>query len=110
MKTDQRCEVERPAPKNKLSEHEVQQMLSVCNKPEYASLPPSQIVPTLLDEGQYIASEASYYRVLKANGQLNHRGKAQPKKCKSKPTSFEAKGQNEVWTWDITYLASTIKG
>ena len=107
---DQRCEVERPAPKNKLSEHEAQQVLSVCNQPEYASLPPSQIVPTLLDAGLYIASESSFYRILKANDQLNHRGKAQPHKHKSKPTSFEAKGPNEVWTWDITYLNSLVKG
>lgn len=110
VKVDQRSEIERPTPKNKLSEHEVQQILNVCNQPEYASLPPSQIVPTLLDQGRYIASEASFYRVLKANGQLNHRGRTQPNKCKNKPTSFEAKGPNEVWTWDITYLASTVRG
>jgi putative transposase len=108
--TDQRCEVERPTPKNKLSEHEVQQMLNVSNEPKYASLPPSQIVPTRLDEGRYIASEASFYRVLKAHGQLNHRGRAQPVQRKSKPTSFEAKGPNEVWTWAITYLSSTVRG
>jgi transposase InsO family protein len=108
--SDQRSEVERPAPKNKLSEHEQQNILNVCNQPEYASLPPSQIVPTLLDKGLYIASEASFYRILKAHGQLNRRGKAQPNTHKSKPKSFEATGPNEVWTWDITYLASTIKG
>jgi putative transposase len=108
--SDQRSEVERSAPKNKLSECEEQQILDVCNQPEYASLPPSQIVPILLDKGIYIASEASFYRVLKANGQINHRGKAQPNKHKSKPKSFEAKGPNEVWTWDITYLASTVRG
>jgi hypothetical protein len=38
-------------------------------------LPSSQIVPILLDKGQYIASEASFYRVLKAVGQLNRRGR-----------------------------------
>jgi putative transposase len=108
--TDQRCEVVRPVPKNKLSEDEVEQVLNVCNQPEYASLPPSQIVPTLLDERQYIASEASFYRILKDNDQLNHRGRARPNQHKSKPTSFEAKGPNEVWTWDITYLASVVRG
>ena len=110
VKSDQRSEVERPTPKNKLSEDERQYILEVCNLPEYASLPPSQIVPSLLDTGKYIASEASFYRILKAHGQLNHRGKAQPNRHQSKPKSFEAKGPNEVWTWDITYLASTIKG
>ena len=45
--------------------------------PEHASLPPSQIVPRLADQGQYLASESSFYRVLKEHGQINRRGKAQ---------------------------------
>lgn len=54
-----------PAPYNKLSDSERQAILDACNEPRFASLPPSQIVPTLLDEGIYHASESSFYRVLK---------------------------------------------
>ncbi|PMH37960.1 integrase, partial [Vibrio sp. 10N.286.49.B3] len=67
-------------------------------------------MPTLLDKGQYIASEASFYRVLKAAGQLNHRGRQRSRKKSSKPASYTATGPNQVFTWDITYLPSGVRG
>ena len=85
-------------------------ILTTCNLPEYTHLPPSQIVPSLLDKGIYYASEASYYRVLKQAGQLNHRGRASQSQKRHKPTSFKASKANELWSWDITYLASPVKG
>lgn len=110
VQVDLRPTAFRPEPANKLKEHEREQILAVCNEPEYASLPPSQIVPTLLDKGIYIASEASFYRVLDANDQLNHRGRSQVAVNRSKPLSYTADGPNQVWSWDITYLASVVKG
>ena len=107
---DKRPDAIRPEPSNKLSEEERQTILNTCNEPEYANLPPSQIVPTLLDEGIYHASESSYYRVLKAADQLHHRGRSQAPKNVGKPTSYTACKANELWSWDITYLASTVKG
>jgi putative transposase len=107
---DQRSQAPRPAPPNQLGDAEQQAMLAVCNLPEYASLPPSQIVPLLLDKGIYLASESSFYRLLKAHNQLHHRGRSQAPKKKAKPTSFAATGPNQVWSWDITYLASRVKG
>lgn len=73
-------------------------------------MPPSQIVPTLLDDGIYIGSESTFYRVLKANGQLNRRGRSQSIIKRSKPAAYVADAPNKVWSWDITYLASVIKG
>ncbi|CAP63924.1 transposase, IS3 family (plasmid) [Cupriavidus taiwanensis LMG 19424] len=73
---DARTTTERPAPANKLSEAERQQILAVANSVEFASLPPSQIVPTLADRGQYVASESSFYRVLRSASQQHHRGRA----------------------------------
>ncbi|MEZ8990261.1 helix-turn-helix domain-containing protein, partial [Vibrio breoganii] len=67
---DGRPSAMRPAPKNKLTPVEREQIIAVCNSKEFKSLPPSQIVPTLLDQGEYIASEATYYRVLRQEGQL----------------------------------------
>lgn len=61
-------------PANKLSREERQHILATANSPEFASLPPSQIVPRLADQGEYIASEASFYRVLREAGQVAHRG------------------------------------
>jgi len=107
---DKRAQATRCEPKNKLNEAERQAILEVCNEPEYSSLPPSQIVPTLLDKGVYLGSESSFYRLLKASGQLNRRGQSQAPRKKSKPTSFAASGPNDVWSWDITYLPSLVKG
>ncbi len=73
-KTDARPGAKRRPPSNKLTEEERESMLTLCNKPAYQSLPPTQIVPALADQGRYIASESSFYRVLREADQLQHRG------------------------------------
>ena len=110
IQEDQRPKVVRSAPKNKLSDAEIQAILAECNSSEHASLAPSQIVPTLMDRGVYLGSESSFYRILNKFEQLNRRGQSQSPSKKSKPTSFAASGPNEVWSWDITYLPSAVKG
>lgn len=107
---DLRPTAEHPEPANKLSEAERQEILCVCNQPEYASLPPSQIVPKLADEGRYLASESSFYRVLKANHQLHHRGHAKAPQNRKEPVTHTATAPNQVWTWDVTWLPSTVTG
>ena len=100
----------RPEPKNKLSEKERQHILNVCNEADYANLPPSQIVPKLADQGEYIASESSIYRVLKDNDQLHHRGRTKPPQPTTEPASHVATKPNEIWTWDISYLPAKVRG
>ncbi|WP_052469829.1 IS3 family transposase [Thiolapillus brandeum] len=97
-------------PANKLSETEKERIIEVCNLPEYKSLPPSQIVPMLADKGEYIASESSFYCILSAVNQVNRRGRAQRPKNSMKPKGYNATGPNQIWSWDITYLASTVRG
>lgn len=106
---DKRTTCERPEPKNKLSETEVKHILEVVNKEEFSSLAPSQIVPILADQGIYIASESTFYRVLKENEELEHRGRSR-KPTKHEISTHKAKKPCEVWTWDITYLNGPIKG
>ncbi len=101
---------ENRAPTNKLTEEEKQHIIAVCNQPKWRSLPPSQIVPQLADQGVYIASESSFYRVLHEVNQVNRRGKAHLPKTVPKPKGFKATGPNQVWSWDITFLASMILG
>lgn len=110
VQQDQRPLCERPAPSHQLSEKERETILQVCNQPEFAGLPPTQIVPRLLDRGIYHASESSFYRVLKTANQANHRGRAQAPGKVHKPTSHEATKANECWSWDITYLPSLTQG
>jgi len=78
-----------PEPKNKLSQKERQEILDIVNNEQYRSLPPSQIVPTLPDEGYYIASESSFYRVLHDNNQQHKRGRSQEALRKSATTHTE---------------------
>lgn len=108
--TDKRtCPEPRKYP-HALTKEEIEQIIDTCNSPRFESLPPSQIVPILADEGIYLASESSLYRVLKDHEQLAHRGKAQPPKDKPLPAALKATGPNQVWSWDITYLPSSIRG
>jgi transposase InsO family protein len=96
-------------PANRLSDAERDEILSVVNQPQFAHLPPSQIVPALADQGRYVASESTFYRVLREAEQLKPRGKSRPP-SRQRPQPFEATAANQLWSWDITYLATTIKG
>ncbi len=71
---------------------------------------PGQIVPRLADQGRYLASESSFYRILRAQRQQHHRGRAKPPAPRKPPTSHRASGPCQVWTWDITWLPGPIAG
>ena len=107
---DKRPTAKRPIPVNKLTQDEVTQILDVCMSPEFADMPPSKIVPTLADRGAYIASESSFYRVLKAHGLTQHRGRQKQRGTYKRPTTFTASKPNQLWTWDITHIPSTVIG
>jgi transposase InsO family protein len=107
---DRRPDAIRPTPANKLTTEERQHVLDVCHQKENASLPPSQIVPKLADQGHYIASESSFYRILHEVKEQNHRGRSQKPRKSMPPKEFCATGPNQVWTWDITWLPASIRG
>ena len=107
---DRRPEAVRAAPANKLSDEEQEAIVELCNQSAFVDLPPTQIVPALMDQGIYVASESSFYRVLKKNGQLHHRGKSRVPQRKAVLSTHLAKGPCEVWCWDITYCASQVRG
>ncbi len=97
-------------PGNKLSEHERARIIEVANSPEYRDLSPKQIVPRLADEGIYLASESTFFRVLREAGQLVHRETSRAPTKRNRPDQHVASGPNQVWSWDITYLRSPIRG
>lgn len=96
-------------PANKLTEDEKMAILSVVNSKQYYDLPATQIVPRLADEGKYLASESSIYRILKSEGLNAHRGNRKAPK-NTRPEPKVATGPGQVWSWDITYLKSPVKG
>ena len=109
VKEDARKDAIRPVPANKLSENERAEVLKIANAARYRSIPPAQIVPDLADQGIYIASESTFYRVLADAKQNNHRGRSQSPK-KHTVTGHCATGPNQVWSWDITWLPGAVKG
>ena len=94
---------------NKLSEEERQLILDTINSELYSDLPPCQIVPRLADTGIYLASESTMYRILQREKQLTHRLSSSPKRHQ-RPSPQEATGPNQVWSWDITFLPSQVRG
>lgn len=108
-KQDGRLETHQ-APSNKLTELERRRIIKIANEPEYADLPASKIVPKLADKGIYVASESTFYRVLKAQGQLTHRHKERSARAVNTPKALIATAPNQIYSWDITYLPTSIKG
>ncbi len=96
-------------PHNALSEAERALVVAVATCPTFRDLPACQIVPILADSGVYLASERSFYRVLEQERLAAHRGRAR-RATHSRPTEHKANGPNQVWSWDITYLRSPIRG
>lgn len=97
------------SPANALSAEEKQAIIDTCNQKEFASCPPGQIVPTMSDRGTYLASESTFYRVLRAHSLQRHRGRARAPKKRIRAT-HTAQGVRQVWVWDITWLASRVLG
>jgi len=106
---DGRPQAVRPVPANKLTPEEQAAVLAAANAPAYASLPPHQIVPRLADAGVYLASESTFYRLLKAQGLQAPRGRARTPSRRT-VTTHEATAPNQLWCWDITWLPSAVKG
>ena len=106
---DKRSIIEK-IPYNKLSELERKNIINLCCSDEYKDKTPNEIVPLLADKCKYMASESTFYRILKAANLLKHRSESKPRKKRSKPDELKATGPNQVWSWDITYLLSSIKG
>ena len=105
-------EDERRGPKSKpssaLTEDERTKVLETATSPEFRGVSPKQIVPTLADRGEYIASESSFYRVMEAESMDKHRRRERP--GVKRPNEHEATGPWQLLSWDITYMNSPIRG
>lgn len=97
-------------PAHALTEDERAEVLAVANSEEFGHLPPSQIVPRLADQGRYLASESTFYRILRAAKQLAHRRSERPAQARTKPRALSATAPNQLYSWDITYLPAVVRG
>ncbi len=96
-------------PANALSTAERAGILETVNSATYRDLSPHQIVPRLADVGCYLASESTLYRVLRAAELLTHRGRTKAPVHRARPVHV-ATAPDQVWSWDITYLKSPVRG
>jgi putative transposase len=110
VQADRRPETVRPRPAHALSEAERARIVELANEPRFASTPPARIVPALADEGVYVASEASFHRVLRDHGQMQRRGRARPPRSAGPPSTHVATGPGQVWCWDVTFLPTQVQG
>lgn len=95
------------SPTNKLTEAEEQKAIECLLSEEYADFNIRQIVPKLADKGEYICSEATFYRLLE---RYDLKRKDTVKNNNSSRQPLKATASNEIWSWDITFLQSNIKG
>jgi transposase InsO family protein len=94
---------------NKLTPQERAEVLTLLNSEAYCDLPPCKVVPLLANKGIYIASESTMYRLLREEDLLTHRQKSQKPKH-NRPQECVARAPGKVWSWDITYLPTTVLG
>jgi len=99
----------RPAPANGLSEPERQHILDVLRSPEFCDLAPAQVWARLLDDGVYLCSISTMYRLLAVAGENRERRRQRTHPAKTKPELI-AHRPNQVWSWDITKLQGPTRG
>jgi putative transposase len=91
-----------------LSAEEKAEALAVLNSPRFADTSPAHVWATLLDEGVYLASPRTLYRILAARGQTGER-RAQAVHPPHVKPELLASAPNQVWTWDITKIKGPSK-
>jgi putative transposase len=98
----------RAAPARALSEAERDALLAELHSERFADCSPAQVWATLLDEGRYLASERTMYRLLAAQGEVRERRDQLTHPAYAKPELL-AERPNEVYSWDITKLLGPAK-
>lgn len=105
---DRRCGT-RAVPRNRLSDEKRAEAIELLNAPAFRDKSPNQIVPLLADQGGYVASESTLYRILREEKQLKHRQRSVPP-VRYEKTERMADGPNRIWSWDIAWLRTPVRG
>jgi len=93
----------------KLTEEERKKIVNLCCSKQYQDLTPYEIVPILAENGKYIASESTFYRVMKHEGLVTSK-KPRRKRKDGRPDELKATAINQLWSWDISYLKTNVRG
>lgn len=99
----------RPTPARALSADERRQTLEILHSPRFVDASPAEVHATLLDEGHYLCSVRTMYRLLARQGEVRERRHQLRHPLYRKPELL-ATGPNQVWSWDITKLRGPAKG
>lgn len=94
----------------KLTEDECDEIYRIACSGEYKDMNPHVIYNSLLDKGIYLASESSFYRILRKHNAVTHRRESREGTSRQKPVELRATGKNQIWMWDITWLKSNVLG
>jgi len=98
----------RPRPHRALGENERTHVLETLNSPRFVDQAPAQVTATLLEEGHYLCSTRTMYRILADAKELSERRNQRRHPKYTKP-ELVASATNEVWSWDITLLRTYVK-
>ena len=99
----------RPPSPRKLATSEEQAVLEVLHSERFQDQAPRQVYAELLDEGTYLASPSTMYRILAAHDESGERRNQREPRSYAVP-HLVATAPNEVWTWDISKLATHVQG
>ena len=99
----------RRTPQRALSPEERQEALDLLHSPRFADSSPAQIYATLLDEGLYLCSIRTFYRLLHSQHEVRERRNQLRHPTYQRPELL-ATAPNQVWSWDITKLRGPVKG
>ncbi|MDP9340665.1 MAG: DDE-type integrase/transposase/recombinase, partial [Actinomycetota bacterium] len=99
----------RPTPPNALTAQERDAVLQALRSPRFVDLSPAQVFFVLLDEGTYLGSVSTMYRLLRAHEEVHERRSQAVHPARVRP-ELQARGPNAVWSWDITKLKGPRRG
>ena len=98
----------RPTPPRALSKPERQEVLDSLHTKRFIDKSPTEVYATLLDEGTYLCSLRTMYRILAEAGEVRER-RNQARHPKYQPPELLATAPKQVWSWDITKLRGPVK-
>ena len=103
----QKSDRESPRSVRRLSQEEEREVVEILNSERFLDMAPGEVHATLLDEGRYLCSERTMYRILERRGEVTQRRQSSPRQ--SPRPELLATQPNQLWSWDITKLKGPRK-